>query len=245
LTLAKIKPHVLADYLLGSRFFFGNWLDEQLLVGGESIFATSKSFEKQMDIINWLNTYLEDITAVFNLLFVILLIRESIWCWFFGIVGSLLAVVLFLTPDVKLYSEALLYFVYVVLGVYGWFTWSRRGLTERMPIVRWSAMSHVIAIATSCGIWYLMGQWMKNNTDASMPWADAFSTSFSLVATWLETQKVLSGWIYWIGLNSFSIWLYTQRGLKSMALLMLIFAILSIVGYVRWRKEYKIQQENI
>ncbi len=198
-----------------------------------------------MDVINSLNTHLEDITAVFNLVFVILLIRESIWCWFFGIVGSLLAVVLFLTPEVKLYSEALLYFVYVILGVYGWFKWSRHDATMKMPIERWSAIRHIFAIGTGFGLWYLLGQWMKGNTDAAVPWADAFSTSFSFVATWLETQKVLSGWIYWIVLNTFSIWLYAQRGLQSMAALMLIFAILSIVGYVRWRKEYRIQQENI
>ena len=53
-----------------------------------------------------------------NLAFIVLLIRENILCWLFGIVGSLFSVWLF--SDARLYSEAVLYFFYAVMGVFLW-----------------------------------------------------------------------------------------------------------------------------
>jgi nicotinamide mononucleotide transporter len=114
-----------------------------------------------------------------------------------------------------------------------------------MLIIQWPIRFHLYAIGIACGIWFVLGKLMVANTDAAIPWADAFSTSFSFVATWLETRKVLTGWIYWIGLNAFSVWLYLMRDLESMAVMTLIFAVLSISGFIRWRKEYQSQESEL
>ena len=149
---------------------------------------------------------------------------------------------MFLTPDVKLYSEALLYFVYAVLGIYGWYSW-REKRNVKKTIVKWPLRLHFLAISVGGLMWFLLGRFMISNTEAELPWADAFSTSFSFVATWLEAKKVLSGWVYWIGLNFFSVWLYLERDLESMAMMMIVLGALSITGLVRWNKRYKIQQD--
>ena len=48
----------------------------------------------------------EVLATAANLVFIILLIREKILCWPFGIAGSLLSIYLFV--DARLYSEAFL-----------------------------------------------------------------------------------------------------------------------------------------
>ena len=55
------------------------------------------------------------------LAFIVLLVREKVACWAFGISGSLLSVYLF--ADARLYSEAILYFFYAVMGLWGWARW--------------------------------------------------------------------------------------------------------------------------
>ena len=64
----------------------------------------------------------EMLATAANLAFIVLLIREKIACWAFGIAGSLLSVWLFV--HVHLYSEALLYSFYAVMGVWGWLRWA-------------------------------------------------------------------------------------------------------------------------
>ena len=69
------------------------------------------------------NTILELLGTILNIIFLILVIKENIWCWLFGILGSLVSIYLFV--ETKLYSESILYSYYVVMGVYGWRKWSR------------------------------------------------------------------------------------------------------------------------
>ena len=63
----------------------------------------------------------EILATAANLVFIVLLIREKILCWPFGIVGSLLSIYLFV--DARLYSEAVLYLFYALMGGWGWLRW--------------------------------------------------------------------------------------------------------------------------
>ncbi|MGB1306957.1 MAG: nicotinamide mononucleotide transporter, partial [Flavobacteriales bacterium] len=65
---------------------------------------------------------IEVISVLFGLAFLVLLIRQNILCWWFGIVGSLLSIFLFY--HTKLYSEAILYTYYVLMGFYGYYSWN-------------------------------------------------------------------------------------------------------------------------
>ena len=89
-------------------------------------------------------------------------------------------------------------------------------------------------IAVSIGL----GAFFSSQTDAQKPYADAFSTIFSFFATYLEAKKVLSAWIYWFGLNAFSVWLYFARHLEVYSGLMVVYTVLSVIGYLQWRKSY-------
>ena len=64
---------------------------------------------------------------------------------------------------------------------------------------------------------------------------------FSFIANYMEAQKVLSTWIFWMILNAFSVWLYYVRGLELYSGLMIVYFILSIVGYLQWRRVYKLR----
>ena len=185
--------------------------------------------------------YTEWVILGLNFVFLILVIREDIRCWLFGIVASTLSVLVFLSPGVKLYSEALLYSVYVILGAYAWIHWHKSSTKGKMYVQTLSWLLHAKYVTIGVTGWVILALFFTNLTDSEMPWADAFSTSFAFVATYLEARKILGSWYYWIILNAFSIWLYQARDLNVMSIMMIGFVAFSILGLYQWSKSYKNQ----
>jgi nicotinamide mononucleotide transporter len=182
---------------------------------------------------------LEWISVLFNLLFVVLIIKELRIGWLFGIIGSLISIYLFYS--IQLYSEAVLYFYYVAMGFYGLSRWTLEN-DQVLPIIVWPVKKHLIAIVVGIIGTYLLGFFFSQYTDAAMPYVDAFSTSFSFIATYMEAKKIFSTWVFWIVLNTFSVWLYYNRGLGIYGTLMIVYAILSVVGLLAWRKSLMAQR---
>jgi nicotinamide mononucleotide transporter len=140
-----------------------------------------------------------------------------------------------------LYSEAGLYFFYVLIAIYGWWAWSR---PDVQPIHELKLVRHLLIVFSglllATGLSFLTSEF----TDAARPFADSLSTVFGIIATFLTIRKVLSNWIYWILIDLFSVWLYLTRDSEIYAMQMLLFAILAIFGLIQWRKEHlKSQQE--
>lgn len=175
-----------------------------------------------------------------SLLYVVLMIRENIACWFFGIGSSVLSIYLFF--DVQLYSEAMLYSFYAVMGVWGWIHWHRREEQDHNPVLRWQLALHLQAIVLACIIALGLGYTLEHFSDAQRPLFNAFTAVFSVWGTYLEINKVLEAWLYWLIINVASVWLYHDRDLDLYAALIALYSVLSIWGYWRWRHTYRLQQ---
>jgi nicotinamide mononucleotide transporter len=187
-------------------------------------------------------TMVEILATVASLAYIILLIREKIACWSFGIVGSLLSIYLFI--DARLYSEAVLYLFYAGMGVWGWMRWHRMLENNDNPVTRWRLEYHVRAIVIASIVALGLGYSVQSYTDAERPLFDAFTTIFSFLGTYLEITKVMEAWIYWLILNLASVWLYHDRSLDIYAALIGLYSVLSIWGFISWRKTYLLQLEN-
>ena len=74
--------------------------------------------------------------------------------------------------------------------------------------------------------------------DSFSPYCDAFSSVFGLIASYMEAQKWVSAWLFWIVINAFSIWLYMSRELNVSSILMMVYLVLSIAGFYSWRSKY-------
>jgi len=186
-----------------------------------------------------LSLIVEILATSANLAYILLLIREKIACWPFGIAGSLLSIYLFI--DVRLYSEAILYLFYVVMGVWGWIRWHRRIEENGNPVTRWRADYHLRAIVIACVIALGWGYTVQFYSDAERPVFDAFTTVFSFLGTYLEVTKVLEAWLYWLVINLASVWLYHDRSLDIYAVLIGFYSVLSVWGFLNWRKTFRAQ----
>lgn len=182
---------------------------------------------------------IEIIAVFFSLIFLILVIQRKIWCWLFGILSSVLSIFLFL--DAKLYSEAILYLFYVIIGFYGWYQWYVQNNSGDSAIKQWKWTTHIIIIGAGIFGSAVMGYFFSRHTDADKPYADATSTIFSFLASYMEAHRILSTWFFWIIINGFSVWLYAVKGLSIYASLMVLYCIMSFVGLWQWHKSYRMQ----
>lgn len=178
--------------------------------------------------------WIEAIAVVFGLFCVWLSIRQNIWCWPTGLVQVVLYLVVFY--HAKLYSDLVLHGIYVVLQVYGWYSWLHGG-SDRGPLrvsqlrVRWRVGWVVVALAGTAA-W---GTGMATFTDAAVPYWDAFTTVASLVAQWLLTRKRLESWYFWIAVDIVAIGVYWYKSLFLTAGLYSVFLIMAIAGFLVWR----------
>jgi nicotinamide mononucleotide transporter len=183
----------------------------------------------------------EILATAANLLYVVLLIREKIICWAFGIAGSLLSIYLFI--DARLYSEAFLYAFFAVMGCWGWIRWHKQIAIDANPVTKWPALFHWWAILLGSMLALCLGYTVQNYSDAERPLVDAFTTLFSILATFMEITKVMEAWIYWFIINLASVWLYHDRSLDIYAVLIGLYSVLSVWGFLSWRKTYQSQLE--
>jgi len=175
---------------------------------------------------------IEIAAVILGLAYVFLIMYEKIWCWPVGIIGSLLSVYLFYAFG--LYSEAILYFYYVLIGIYGWIIWSKPKDKE-LEILQFGITWHLWAILIGLVLSALLGYFMSYIPSATRPYVDATTTIFSFIASYMQAKKILSSWLFWVAINLFSIWLYFDRGLEYYGLLMILYFQLSAQGYFQWK----------
>lgn len=182
------------------------------------------------------NMHWAEVAAVIcGLIYVVLVTKENIWCWFWGALNALLSIYLFI--EIQLYAESILYAYYFLAAIYGWYAWKyAKRVSDTNAIVEWSWQRHLILILAGFAGSYLLYLLLSHYTDAQMPLVDAHTTIFSFLATYLVTRKVLSNWLYWIVIDAISVWLYVSRGIELYAFLMLVYTVIAVLGYLNWKK---------
>jgi nicotinamide mononucleotide transporter len=179
----------------------------------------------------------EALAVVFNLAYVVLAIFQSVLCWFTGFLGAGLTLVVFL--HARLYGATALQVVYMVLMVYGWYEWRHGGekggelAVSRTPR-RWRLGLGASGLAFAVGL----GLFLKHGTDATLPFWDAGTTSFSLVAQFMTTRKWIESWILWIAVDVVYTGMLLSQQLNLMAALYVGYLVLAVLGYLKWRRSF-------
>lgn len=167
-----------------------------------------------------------------NIAFLLLLTFERRWSWVFGGIAAGISVALL--ASVQLYYESVLNAYYVFIAIWAYRNWSLQ--KESLVVSRWNLSQFSLAIVSGISVGLGLGWISQYFTQSDYPYADAFITAFSFIATLKEARKILSAWTWWFVLNLCSAWLYYLKGLEVLSIQMLLFAVLCIPGYLRWYK---------
>ena len=179
-------------------------------------------------------TWLELVATVLALWMVVCNLRVNPLGWPLAIASSALYGLLF--AHNKLYGEAALQLVFIVLGAWGWWQWLRgkgsdghklqvRQLTPRQ---RWAALAATLAA------WPLLGVLLSRLTDSDLPYLDALPTVGSLLGQYLLARKWVDNWPTWVAVNVVSVALFATKGLWLTTGLYALFALMALAGWRAW-----------
>jgi nicotinamide mononucleotide transporter len=180
----------------------------------------------------------EVLAVVLAVGYLVLAIRQNIWCWAVGAVSTVLY--LFIMYQSRLYMESLLQLFYLAMAVYGWYSWSRPARGEaggdgELKVTTWPLRRHLFAIGSVLLLVYVSGDLLARYSDAALPHLDSFTTWGAIVATFMVTRKVLENWLYWFVIDAVSIGLYLNRDLFFTAALFGVYLVMIVIGYRSWR----------
>jgi nicotinamide mononucleotide transporter len=182
-------------------------------------------------------TVLEWTSVLLNIGFTILIGIERRVGWLLGFVASAIGVLLYAVENAWLMGA--LNGFYAVMGLYGWWTWGRSGGTG--PIITLSWRSHAIAIAVGLlGTALLVAVMHALHIPGRFLWMEAFIAAFAIVATWLMSKKVLENWIYWTVGDVVAVAYNHWIGYDGYALLMVVYIVLAVVGYIKWSRKHRL-----
>lgn len=183
---------------------------------------------------------LEAAGVLFSVLYLVLAIRENLWCWPAAFLSSVLTIVVMF--GARLYAEAALNVFYAAMAVYGWYQWRYGGgRGGELPIGVWPLGMHVLAVGGSIVLSAALGWLLRRYTGAAFPYFDAFVTVASIVTTYMVARKILENWLYWLVVDSLAMYLYWQRGLYLYVALFALYLVLVVIGLVRWHRDWRAQ----
>jgi nicotinamide mononucleotide transporter len=162
-------------------------------------------------------------------------VRESAWNWPVGIANNVFFFVLFWKT--KLYADALLQIVYVIISIYGWWNWLHGGDdSSRLPITRTRLQTALLIFLVTALSTAVMAFALERFTDSQVPFGDGVTTALSLTAQYMLSRKLLENWWVWMAADVIYILLYCYKSLYLTGILYAVFFAMCIVGYRGWRK---------
>jgi nicotinamide mononucleotide transporter len=180
-------------------------------------------------------TWLEVVAFALSLAMVLANMRVNPVAWPLAIVASLLYALLF--ADSKLYGEAGLQLLFVVLALWGWWQWLRGtdGRGQPLRVARLSGRGRAAVLVATLLAWPLLALLLMRSTDSDVPWFDALPTVGSVAGQLLLARKFIDNWAVWFVVNLISVALFAWKGLWLTVILYALFALLSVAGWRAWQ----------
>ena len=148
------------------------------------------------------------------------------WCFIPAAIGA--AILMVLCWRKAILAESALQGFYIGMALYG--AWASSSPQDWTPAT-WPTTTHLWAIAIASLMTAGVAFGLQRKTKSALPWLDAFTTVFSLLATWLMVHNHHANWAYWIAIDAVAIYLYAKRGLPMGAALYAIYLVMAIMGW--------------
>jgi nicotinamide mononucleotide transporter len=183
---------------------------------------------------------LEVIAVAAAIAYLVLAIRQNIWCWLGA--GISTAIYIYLFFDARLYMESALNLFYFAMAIYGWSVWYfGRSEGAELPVSVWPRNFHAAAIVAVVAASAVSGYLLSRYSDAVYPYVDSLTTWGAIWATFLVARKVLENWWYWLVIDAASIVIYWSRDLHLTALLFVVYVVMIPFGLIAWRRSWREQ----
>jgi nicotinamide mononucleotide transporter len=128
------------------------------------------------------------------------------------------------------FASAALQIVFIAAALYGWKDWAPTGAVAGNLSMR---NRKYIALGTFISVAALSP--LLSNIGAAATWSDAFVLIGSLVAQVMMVYQKYESWVVWIVVDIVAAIQYAVYGIYFTALLYVMFTIVAVIGWKRWR----------
>ncbi len=192
-----------------------------------------------------MNVFLDVLTTVLGIIYIVLEYRASIGLWIVGII--LPAIDIYLFWSVGLYGECGMAVYYTVAAVYGYIAWKlaeRKALNypnnettkqqNHAKISRLPSKSYLPCIVFFLLAWGAVYGILKYFTNSDVTVLDSFTNALSFIGLWALSRKYIEQWFVWIIVDVISCWLYAYKGIPFKAGLYALYVVIEIIGNWKW-----------
>ena len=179
-----------------------------------------------LDIYTWITFFL-------SLIYVILISKEKRWGFPFAFIAS----GIWAYTDFYIYNlkfDGFLQLFYALMAIYGWVTWSKGNqeslIVKQLTIKRLSAY-----LVGALLISILLVLLLKEFTTTNLPYLDAITTTYSIIATFLLIYKYIESWIILLICNILYIYIYSVQGAFPYTIMMMVYSIMAVYGFLSWK----------
>lgn len=141
-----------------------------------------------------------------------------------------------------IYADFGINIYYLVMAVYGYVIWRKGGDKKEnkpRPITHTPLWAWGVVVAATAILWAALAWFLSNYTDSTVPVTDAFTTSLSIVATWMLARKYAEQWLAWIIVDAVCVGLYAYKGLIFYPILYAAYTVIAFFGYRKWLRLMK------
>ena len=199
--------------------------------------------------------WLDIVTTILGLIYLILEYRASIALWVVGIVMPAMDIYLYWSHG--LYGDAGMAVYYTLAAIYGYAVWKfgakwkamikRKGSdkkegasavsssSEELPVTffprRLILRTLVFFVLAWAATYYVLVAY----TNSTVPLLDAFTNALSFVGLWALARKYVEQWLFWIAVDVVCCYLYVVKGIPFKAGLYGLYVVIAVMGYWKWK----------
>ena len=175
---------------------------------------------------------LEAIAFITALIGVILGVLGPRTTWPWWATSSLLYAVIFYQS--AYYASSVLQIVFITGGVMGWFGWGISGAKPRKSNSKERLIIFIVLVTVTVSLWPIL-----TNIGAASSTIEAFGFVGSVIAQLLMIWQRFEAWPLWLVVDLAYTYQYFKGQLYLTGFLYLIFSVIAIWGWVRWKRESK------
>lgn len=187
------------------------------------------------------SNWLEIPAVVLSLSYTYLAGRNSIVAWPVALVSSLIFIGISL--ETQLVQDILLHAFYAVSAVWGWIHWYRKR-QDRKPgklKIQWLVLALIIT-----GLLAFLSYFLLNHLELGvMRLADACTTWFSFLGTFLIVYRYREGWLLFVAIDCLQAWIYGMLLLPLLSGLYIAYTLLALLAWKRWGNEMKVGSHEV
>lgn len=168
-----------------------------------------------------------------------------------GILGILFSIYIFVGEQYKLYPDAALNLYYLVMSIYGWYFWTRRGsgknavdAKSQTPITWCTSRELLIATLGFLVLWAGLYFWLHTYQINNVPLMDSFSSAMACVGMWLLAKRKIENWIALLIADAVDVGMFFVKKLILFCGLNIFYVVIAILGFLTWKKLYAQRKQH-